>query len=406
MTIVTKSSTTLALHGGEPVRSTPLPVRQAVGANEIQLLHEMLAYYQARDEDPPYQGEFEARYTRAFVEYMGGGYADAVATGTISLFVALAALNLPKNSEVLVSPITDPGTLSAIILCGLTPKIIDSQPHSFNVGPEQVKARISKQTSCALIVHAAGQATPIQEIVEVCKAGQISVLEDCSQAHGAEYRGKKVGTFGDIAAFSTMYRKASITGSTGGVVYTKNEELYFQTLAHADRGKPRWLKGFDDRDPNQFLFPALNLHANEFGCAIGLASFARLDETKKRRLNFINKISAALIAESKVCLPYDYSEADSPFYYPIFVDSARIRCSKREFAEAVRAEGIGLNPHYQYLVADWPWIQKYLADNFSSPNARMARDNCFCLYVNENYGEQEVKDVLTAILKVEHYYLK
>ncbi|MBC3640823.1 DegT/DnrJ/EryC1/StrS aminotransferase family protein, partial [Klebsiella sp. Kps] len=89
-------------------------------------------------------------YTDAFVEMMGGGYADAVATGTAALYVAVAALDLPKGSEVIVSPITDPGTLSAVVLNGLRPRLVDSTPDSYNVGPKQFAERITPNVSAAI----------------------------------------------------------------------------------------------------------------------------------------------------------------------------------------------------------------------------------------------------------------
>jgi len=107
---------TLAIHGGEPVRRERMPPRLALGEDELRMIQECIAYYRERQVDPGYQGTFEKLYTDAFVAMMGGGYADAVATGTVALYIALAALDLPEDSEVLVSPITDPGTISAIIL--------------------------------------------------------------------------------------------------------------------------------------------------------------------------------------------------------------------------------------------------------------------------------------------------
>jgi perosamine synthetase len=111
----------LAVDGGMPVRTRPMPARFALGEAETALIHEVLTYYQDKKVDPGYQGAFEKRYTDEFVKFMGGGYADAVATGTASLYIAVAALDLPAGSEVIVSPITDPGTISSIILNHLVP---------------------------------------------------------------------------------------------------------------------------------------------------------------------------------------------------------------------------------------------------------------------------------------------
>jgi dTDP-4-amino-4,6-dideoxygalactose transaminase len=381
-----------------------MPPRRAVGDGEAAAIQQVLAYYHGTQFDPGYQGAFEKRYTDAFVKCMGGGYADAVATGTAALFVAIAALRLPRGSEVAVSPITDPGTISAIIMNGLVPRLIDSAPGTYNIGVEELLSRLSPNVRAVLVVHSLGRPADIKAIIAESHSRGIHVIEDCSQSHGARVDGAHVGTFGDIAAFSTMYRKAHMTGGSGGIVYTRDVDLFHQALAHADRGKPRWDPAFDDRNPNQFLFPALNLHTDEISCAMGEVSLAKLENTILRRLIFVAEFTARLNDRSRVCRPYGYSPNDSPFVYPVIIDTTAISCSKTEFAEAVFAEGIGLNPHYHYLAAEWPWLQPYLADDFDTPNARAMRDNSFMLYVNENYGLAEASDCTKAILRVERHF--
>jgi dTDP-4-amino-4,6-dideoxygalactose transaminase len=382
-----------------------MPPRAALGDAEVKMIEQALGFYRERGIDPGYQGYFEKLYTDAFVAMMGGGFADAVATGTSALYVALAALGLPEDSEVLLSPITDPGTISAVILNRLRPRLMDAEPGRYDVGPEQFLERVTPATRAAVVVHSLGHACAVDKIAEAAHARGILVVEDCSQSHAARIRGRPVGTFGDIAAFSTMYRKAHITGGAGGIVYSRDLELFRRALAHADRGKPRWRPEFDDRNPTTFLFPALNHHSDEISCAVGLASLARLSDTIIRRLAFVAEVSSRLLDSSaEACRPYGYSPSDSPFVYPIVVDAGRLRCGTRQFAEAVRAEGIGLNPHYDYVVADWPWAKPYLADGFETPNARAARDSSFILYVNENYGDAEARDTVAAIVKAERYY--
>ena len=397
-----ESSLMLAANGGTPVRSRPMPPRKAFGDAEFAMVEEVFRFYSDRQVDPGYQGPFEEQYCRAISTAMGGGFADAVSTGTAAVYVALCALELPKGSEVLISPITDPGSANAIIQAGLHPKLMDSRPGSYNVGPDQVAARIGPDTSAALIVHSTGQACEIDAIVETCRARNVRVIEDCSQAHQARWKGKPVGTFGDIAAFSTMYRKASITGPSGGVVFTRDESLYRMALAWADRGKTPWVEDFDERDPNQFLFPALNLHTDELSCAIGIASLRRLPATIAARMSFIRQLDR-LNDVSSLCRTYGWNEGDSPFFYPIRLDVSRLPdgVSKTAFAEFVAKEGIGLNPHYKYLLADWSYLKLYLADSFETPNARNIRDTSFNLFLNENYGNREVEDIIDAITKVE-----
>lgn len=396
----------LAIDGGEPVRRDRMPPRLALGDAEVKMIQECIAYYRERQIDPGYQGAFEKLYTDGFVAMMGGGYADAVATGTASLYVAVAALDLPKGSEVLVSPITDPGTLSAIILNGLKPRICDSAKDSYNIDSAHVAERLSPNVSAIIVVHAAGQAAEVDKIVAEARKRGVRVIEDCSQSHGAKILGRPVGNFGDIAAFSTMYRKAHMTGPSGGVVFTRDLELFRKALAHADRGKPIWSPEFSDRDPNGYLFPALNHNTDELSCAIGVASLGRLEATIMRRLSYVSDVVSGLVDEAQVCRPYAHRPTDSPFFYPVIVDVDRIRCTKIQFAEAVRAEGIDLNPHYSYVIDEWPWLKPHLADNFRADNAHDVRDRSFNLYLNENYGEREAEDTVNAILKVERHFSK
>jgi perosamine synthetase len=397
----------LAVLGGEKVRRDPMPPRLALGTAELDMIQQAIAYYRERKIDPGYQGAFEKLYTDAFVEFMGGGYADGVATGTSALYIALAALDLPKGSEVIVSAITDPGTLSAIILNGLTPRIADSRPESYNIGLDEFTARIGPKVTGLVVVHSIGQAIfEIGEIVDEARRRGIKVLEDCSQSHGARVMGRPVGSFGDIAAFSTMYRKAHMAGASSGIVYARDIDLFRIALAHADRGKPRWRDDFDDRDPSRYLFPALNHNTDELSCAIGIASLGRLKDTIVRRLSFVMDFAELLVENCEICRPYAYSPSDSPFVLPVVVDIDKITCTKLEFAMAVRAEGIDLSPHYHYLAYNWPWLKPHLADDFVPTSARSFLERSFNLYLNENYEHREAEDAVAAIAKVERHFRK
>lgn len=394
-----------AVEGGKPYRADPMPPRRALGPAERAMLDEAVARAVESGQDPGYRGAYQLRYEADFAARMGGGFAEAVSTGTAALFVAVAALELPKGSEVLVSPVTDPGTLSAVILNGLVPRLVDSQPGSWNVGPDQVEAALGPLVRGAVLVHAAGQACAIDAVAPLLAARGVKLCEDCSQSHGAVRAGRPVGTFGEIAAFSTMYRKASMTGGSGGVVFTRDPGIHRRVMLHADRGKPRWKDGFDWRDPGGFEIPALNHSTDELSCAIGVASLARLSDTIARRRAYVRGVADGLAAAGGACRRHPQSDDDSPFVYPVHVAPGALRISKTEFAKALAAEGIGNNPDYRYVVAEWPYMRPYLAaGGEQTPNATAMRDSCFQLYLNENYGPREIADTLGAIAKLERYY--
>lgn len=175
-----------------------------------------------------------------------------------------------------------------------------------------------------------------------------------------------------------MYRKASITGG-GGVVYCQNIELYHRTLALADRGKPLWSDDYAPRDPSGYLFPALNLNGNELGCAIGIASLQRLPQTIERRRHYAARIAEELYHHANYCRPMIDWRNTAPFVLPIRCDLASFGISAKSFGKTLLAEGIELNPCYQYLACDWPWLQPYLVDDFPYEGAHCAGYKIFLI---------------------------
>ena len=397
---------TLAIHGGQPTRQTKMPPRLAFGDDEVASLMTAIDYYRSREQDPPYEGKFKQDFCDAFSRFMGGGYTNAVSSGTASVYVALAALEPPPQSEIIIAPVTDSGPLNCIIMQGLVPVVADAAPNSYNMGVDQFLERITPNTSAVLAVHCAGEPLEIDRIVTEAHHRGIKVLEDCSQATGGTWNEQKVGTFGDVAAFSTMYRKNLTAGASGGIVYSNDLDTHHLALSHADRGKPSVMDGLNPNDPGISLFPALNFNTDELSCAIGLASLARLQDTVDKRVAFLSGLVERLNAESQACIPYAFHQGFSPFFFPIFVDEEKVTCTKLEFAEALAAEGVDLNAHYGCVVRSWAWADSYMSREFDTPNAASTRDRSFNLFLNERYGDQELDDIITAIQKVETHYTK
>ena len=399
-----KCNAKLAIHGGSPLRLEPLPARRQFDDSVVAAINEVVEYYRNQNRDWGYQDFFEKRYTDLFSQMMGGGYADAVCTGTVAVYVALLALHLEKQSEVIVSPITDPGTVNAIIQAGLTPVLADAMPNSYNTGPNEIRRAISARTSAFLVVHAAGEAAPIEEICDLATEFKVKVVEDCSQAHMARYNGKPVGSFGDIAAFSTMYRKSHASGGCGGIVFTRDFSLYSSARSWADRGKPFLSENFREKEASTFLFPALNFNQDEISCAIGEITLKTIESVKSRRLAFVKVLGSLVDKQSNCCRGYSFSNESSPFFLPIWYDGSELSCTKQEFAEALKGEGFDINPRYDYVLQDWNYLQPYLSGEKSTPFASQTRDSSFNILFNEFYSSREAEDIVAAMQKVTNYY--
>lgn len=397
------SESDLAINGGPKVREEPMPYRALFSVQEMEAV--MSVFYDSwrQGRDFGYQQTFEEKYTNKFSEFQGGGYADAVCSGTVAIYLALLALNLEPGSDVIVSPVTDPGSISPVIIAGMNPIIVDSELGSFNVGPDEFEKALTPSTRAANLTHLGGHPCDMDPILEIAHARDIKIIEDCSQAHGALYKGKKVGTLGDIAAFSTMFGKNHSTGGCGGVVYTKDEDLYWRVRSHADRGKPFNAPDFDRKNPAKYLFPALNLNLDELSCAIGLSTLSRLQETMDRRLVIAQKIDDALAASS-VIFPCQHPANCVPslYFHTVGVAVDKLWVSKSEFAEAVAAEGVNINANFKYVVSEWRWV----GSEMQTPNAKDFRDRTFNILFTEAYTDQEVKDIVASILKVESVYAR
>jgi dTDP-4-amino-4,6-dideoxygalactose transaminase len=393
---------TLAIHGGERVRQAPMPGRRLFDESSFEMVRKVFEESWESGIDFGYQGGFEERFTDAFCEFQGGGFADGVSSGTAAVYLALAALDIDPGSDVIVSPVTDHGSVSPVILQGFRPVVADAAPGSFNVGMEEFERAITPKTRAAIITHLGGLPAAISEIVEMARVRGIKVVEDCSQASGALYRGKRVGRFGDIAAFSTMFSKNLATGGCGGLVYTGNEGLYWRVRSIADRGKPFDAPDYNPKDPSRNLFPALNFNLDELSSAIGLSTLNRLEETIEKRIEIARGIGKAL-SPSKTVSPAPWPEKCRPslLFYTVRVDAGRLSVTKTEFAKAVMAEGIGVNPDYRFLVADWKWLRAHLDTGVDTPNARAFRDSTFNILFHERYSQREVEDIAKSVLKAE-----
>ena len=400
---------TLAIDGGIPVRQTPLPPRKIFGESELEMVKRVFKEGWDTGVDFGFQGKFEEQFTKKFCDFQGeGGFADAVSSGGAAVYTALKALDLEPGSDVIVSPVTNLGGVMPVAVQDVKLVIPDSEPNSFNISPKEFKKAITPKTSAAVLTHLGGHTIDLDPIIEIAKSKGIKIVEDCAQAHGATYKGKKVGTFTEIAAFSNGFSKTLAAGGVAGIVYTKNEDLYWRVRSIADRGKPFHKPNFNFRMTTDFLFPSFNFNADEISCAIGVSVLSRLQNIVDRRHEIAKKIDNALEASSVVYpanleLPNSKS---SVFFHTVAIDIDKLKVSKVQFANAIAAEGITINTDYRDITCEWQWIPQYVREYNKTSNALNFRDRTFNILFHEQFGDKEVEDIIESILKVEKFYAK
>jgi len=419
--MVATTQNTLALDGGARLRPTPFPPRGNIGLEEKAAVDALFDQAITTGIAPNYNGDEENAYCAEFAEYLGGGYADAVNSGTAALYVALKALNLPPFSEVIVAAVTDPGGLMPIPLLNLIPMVADTMPGSFNTGPEQIEALITPLTRAIVVAHIAGEPADMAGIMALAAKHHLPVVEDCAQAHGAKVNGQMVGTFGTIAAFSTMSGKHHTTGSQGGVVFTKEEALYQDVRRHSDRGKPFFLPA-GSTNP----VASLNLNLNDIAATIGRVQLKKLPDINTRRQIIVSKLGEGIDDLTTVSLPPLVAGAEAVYWFlrmRFYAD--RATCDMARYTEALIAEGLPVNPSYRaalphtqqwfeerrvFGAPGYPWSSPdYKGDTqrrFPCANAHAAIDSHFNLHLHENWGEQEVEDAIAIFQRVDAYFRK
>ena len=409
----------LAFYGGGKTRTSPMPARYAIGESEKKAINQVIDYYSKKNEDPPYDGVYQKKFENTFSKKMGGGFSVAVCSGSVACFIGVKSLNLPKNSEVVVSPVTDSGSLFAISESGLKPVIVDSMKDSFNTSWEHIKKGITKKTSALFLVHCSGNPLEMFKIKNEAKKAGLKIIEDCSQAPFARVcetklckkklckktcMGNFAGSFGDVSVYSTMYRKSLQSGGSGGIVYTKNKKTYQNIIEMSDRGRPKWDKDHDPKNVGNVEYPALNYNTDELSSAIGLSSLKRIDKLIHDRIKFMKLLSNKLKKLDNFVKCAEYYKGTSPFLLPIIVNKNLIE-KKELIAKAILAEGINLSIRYDCVISEWEITKKLKVKIISDVNVKKMKSQSFNLFLNENYTSVEVNDIYMAFKKVSEYFL-
>jgi len=240
-------------------------------------------------------GEAVAELEREFAKYCRVRDGVAVASGTDALWLALEALGIGAGDEVITVSNTCAPTVAAIVKSGATPVLVDVDPATLTIDPERAEAALSSRTRCVLPVHLYGQCADMQPLLDLARRRDLLVVEDCAQAHGAEYRGARAGSLGHAGCFSYYPTKNLAALGDGGMVVTDDAAL-------AER--LRLLRNYGYREPGRSVLNGYTSRLDELQAAIILAGLDRLDGWNQRRRAIAARYSAAL-AGSDVAAPVE-----------------------------------------------------------------------------------------------------
>ena len=246
------------------------------------------------------------KFEEEFSCFVGTKYAIAVANGTVAIDLALHALEIKKNDEILVTSRTFLASVSSIINAGAVPKFVDICPDSQNIDVTLIKKNITKKTKAILCVHLAGWPCDMDEIISIAKKYNLKVIEDCAQAHGAVYKGKSVGSIGDIGCWSFCQDKIMTTGGEGGMLTTNSKTLWEKMWSYKDHGKS-FNAVYKKKHPPGFRWLhesfGSNYRLTELQSAIGRLQIRKMADWTSKRNNNLKKIWDTCSNYSFVRLP-------------------------------------------------------------------------------------------------------
>lgn len=292
-------------------------------------------------------GEKTKNLIKAIQKYFNIQHAAVMSSGTAAIHAAVAALELPPGSEVITTPITDMGTVIGVLYQNLIPIFADLDPNTYNMTAETIRKVITSRTKAIIVVHLAGNPAEMQEIITLAKEKNLRVIEDCAQSYGAKYKGKKIGTMGDIGCYSLNAYK-HISCGDGGFIITDSEELWVKTVNYADKYYDRLNTG------ERLVHLAPNYRFTELQAAVALAQFSKVDEFVEIHHN-LGKIWNDGISDLPGIIPHLVKPENfcSYWFSMLRVEPKVLGVTREAFVKMLNSEKIeasaGYIPHVLYM---------------------------------------------------------
>lgn len=393
---------TLALYGGEPVRKQMLPYgHQWIDDDDIEAVVRVL-----RGEWIT-QGPTVKEFERKVAEYCGARYAVAMANGTAALHAACLAAGIGPGDEAITTPITFAATANAVVYCGGRPVFADVRPDTLTIDPQDIERRITPRTRAILPVDFAGLPADMDAVREIARRHSLVVIEDAAHALGASYKGRRVGTLGDMTVFS-FHPVKHITTGEGGMVLTDDERFYERLIRIRHHGIVRDVaQGSADRSAWYYQIPELgyNFRLTDFQSALGISQMSKLDSFVERRRSIARSYQQAFADLAALGLPREPEGYRSSYHiFVIQLVLERLHAGRDVVFDALRAEGIGVNVHY-VPVHLHPYYTKRLGYGPGCyPNAEAYFRRALTLPLFPRMTERDVADVVAAVRKVVLYF--
>ena len=338
------------------------------------------------------KGKYIEKFEDKFSHYCGCRYGVSTTSGTTALHLAIASLGISKGDEVIVPAFTMIATVFAIIYAGAKPILVDSEPETWNIDVGQIEEKITPQTKAILPVHIYGHPCDMEPILDIARRHGLYVIEDAAEAHGAEYKGKRVGGISDIGCFS-FYANKIITTGEGGMIVTNKREI-------AERA--RSLKDLAYSKERRFLHTDLgfNYRMTNIQAAIGLAQFRRIDELVERRRKNAHLYNSLLKDIEGIRLPVEKEWAKNVYWmYSILIED-EFGISRDELTHRLAEKGIETRTFFIPMHQQPVFANMRLFKRESYPIAEEFSQRGLYLPSSSGLSEEEIGYICGAIKEI------
>ncbi len=331
-----------------------------------------------------FNGENLIAFEKEIAQYLGSTYAYGVGSGTDALTLGLIACGVGLGDEVIIHANAFVAAVEAVKHCGATPVLVDMNERDFGPDVEQVKGAITPKTKAMIVVHMYGHPVEMDPILKICREYEIILIEDASHAHGAEYKGKKVGTFGKVGAFSCGVVKNLNALGDAGFVVTDDEEIAF---------KLNYLRVHGQVKKNDHHFYGFNSRLDEIQAVVLRARLRRLDEKNKKRREIASLYQEALSNINDLILP----PADPPYKKSVYHRYV-IRTPRRdELISYLKEKGIGTGIYYPVpLHMQRAWKEEGYPEYHLPVSERVAKES-LAIPLFPEMSDSEVEEVIDAV---------
>jgi len=340
------------------------------------------------------------QFEEMFKEYKGSQCAMAVNSCTAALHLAMLAIGLEPGDEVIVPSMTFAATANAVIHARGIPVFTDCEKDTMNIDPEDIRKKITPKTKAIIPVHFTGRPCNMTAIMEIAKEYNLKVIEDCAHAIETEYKGKKIGTIGDLGCFSFYVTKNIVTGE-GGMVITDNEEYAgrIKVLALHGLSKNAWRRFSDEGYKHyEVVYAGFKYNMMDIQAAIGIHQFPRMDKYWERRQEIWKQYDEAF-KNLPVFTPAIVEPNTRHAYhlYTLMLNTDQLATTRDQFLDAMTKENIGVGVHYIALHLHPYYQEIYGYKKGYFPNAEWISERTVSVPLSAKLTEEDVGDVIGAV---------